>query len=265
MKQNLNILLSIIMILIPMVLPSRANAAVDLAAQLSGRILLQVEAQGKAWYVDPVSRTRAYLGRPADAFQAMRFFGLGITDADLFKIPHSTSPAVSNSPLANRLSGRILLQTQQNGEAWYINPLNKKRYFLGRPQDAFNLMRNLGLGILNSNLASIRVHVRFPDTAAVQPPAMEPPTVRVPATVQVAIANFAFSPPTIRIKAMDTVRWTNTDFIAHTVTPASATPQIFGSGFINQGQSYSFQFTKAGTYEYFCTVHPLAKGTVIVE
>ena len=43
--------------------------------------------------------------------------------------------------LEEKLSGKIVLQVEQNGEAWYINPNNYKRYFLGRPNDAFALMR----------------------------------------------------------------------------------------------------------------------------
>jgi len=57
--------------------------------------------------------------------------------------------------MAERLSGRILLQVEQNGEAWYVNPVDGKKYFMGRPQDAFNLMRELGLGITDSNLNQI--------------------------------------------------------------------------------------------------------------
>lgn len=59
--------------------------------------------------------------------------------------------------LADRLSGRILLQVEENGEAWYVNPVNNERYFLGRPADAFKVMRNLGLGISNSNLDQIPI------------------------------------------------------------------------------------------------------------
>lgn len=59
--------------------------------------------------------------------------------------------------LANRLSGRILLQVEENGEAWYVNPVNNERYFLGRPADAFKIMRNFGLGISNSDLDQIPI------------------------------------------------------------------------------------------------------------
>jgi len=128
--------------------------AETLAERLSGRILLQVEQNGEAWYVNPVDEKRYYLGRPSDAFDVMRNLGLGITDSDLSSIPTS-SEAKHSSSLTQRLSGRILLQVEQNGEAWYVNPVDEKRYYLGRPSDAFDVMRNLGLGITDNDLSSI--------------------------------------------------------------------------------------------------------------
>lgn len=53
-------------------------------------------------------------------------------------------------------AGNIFLQIERNGEAWYINPNNNKRYFLGRPGDAFSVMRQSGLGISNSNFDSLK-------------------------------------------------------------------------------------------------------------
>lgn len=57
--------------------------------------------------------------------------------------------------VAERMKGSILLQVESRGEAWYVNPKNNKRYFLGRAEDAFNVMRQLGVGITNSNLNTI--------------------------------------------------------------------------------------------------------------
>jgi hypothetical protein len=54
-------------------------------------------------------------------------------------------------------AGKIFLQVEQNGEAWYVNPDDSKRYYLGRPQDAFNIMRSLGLGITNIDLENITI------------------------------------------------------------------------------------------------------------
>ncbi|MBI4250193.1 hypothetical protein HY622_01220 [Candidatus Uhrbacteria bacterium] len=123
--------------------------------RLSGRILLQVESKGEAWYVDPGSRQRVSLGRPADAFQAMRSFGIGITNADLDRIATVDEQQEGDEKIASRLAGKIVLQVQSKGEAWYINPVNLRRYFLGRPADAFSVMRNLGLGIANKDIKAV--------------------------------------------------------------------------------------------------------------
>jgi hypothetical protein len=53
--------------------------------------------------------------------------------------------------------GRIFLAVERNGEAWYVYPGDSKRYFLGRPDDAFQLMRRKGLGISNKSLNQIKI------------------------------------------------------------------------------------------------------------
>lgn len=130
------------------------TAAVSLRDRLAGRILLDVDSHGAAWYVSPVTRERYSLGRPAEALSVMRELGLGIADADLAAI---AEPNVSATPskTAARLSGRLLLAVQQHGEAWYVNPVDLRRYYLGRPTDALAVMRLLGLGITAADLALI--------------------------------------------------------------------------------------------------------------
>jgi hypothetical protein len=58
-----------------------------------------------------------------------------------------------------KLTGRILLQVEANGEAWYVNPKDGKRYSLGRPDEAFRVMRKLSIGASNNNLNKIRANV----------------------------------------------------------------------------------------------------------
>lgn len=123
------------------------SKASDLSIRLSGKILLQVESKGEAYYVNPIDQKKYYLGRPNDAFEIMRSFGLGVSNNDLNNF-------LKNGARSN-LSGRILIQVQDKGQAYYINPDNLKLYYLGRPNDAFNLMRQLGLGISNYNLSQI--------------------------------------------------------------------------------------------------------------
>jgi len=117
----------------------------NLSDQLKGKILLQVEAHGEAYYVYPNDSKRYYLGRPDDAFEIMRKLGLGATHS--FITSYTTYPT--------HVSGKILLDVEQNGEAYYIYPKDRKAYYLGRPADAFRIMRDLGLGITNSDLNKI--------------------------------------------------------------------------------------------------------------
>jgi hypothetical protein len=117
------------------------------AASLNGRILLQVQDRGQAWYVDPANSKRYYLGRAEDAYNIMRNFGLGVSTKDVNSFLASHAPA--------RLSGRIILKVQDKGQAYYVNPINLKLHYLGQPKDAFNVIRSLGLGISNSDLNKI--------------------------------------------------------------------------------------------------------------
>jgi plastocyanin len=79
----------------------------------------------------------------------------------------------------------------------------------------------------------------------------------------VMIMNYAFSPATLTVKVGDTVTWTNMDSAPHTVTVTSG-PVKFNSGNLAQGQSFTYTFTEAGTYSYYCAVHPDMKASVTV-
>ncbi len=142
-----------------------ASAAVDVDA-LRGRILLDVEANGEAWDVTPMPAERHYLGRPDDAFALMRGLGLGITDADLAKIPAAGDASTGDAAARERLAGRILLQVEAHGEAWYVDPATRTRRYLGRPADAFAVMRELGLGITHDDLSSVPVATAAPRSVA---------------------------------------------------------------------------------------------------
>lgn len=180
----------------------------DMGLKLRGKILLQVESNGEAWYLSPITTKAYFLGRPDDAFRVMREQGVGISNSDLEKIPvglllsdgaldsdgdglsdlledaigtdkykkdtdgdgyddyteimHGYDPRKSGGAkmpidlnFANKHKGKIFLQVENNGEAWYVNPADGKRYFLGRPTDAFQAMRALGLGISNENFDNL--------------------------------------------------------------------------------------------------------------
>lgn len=118
-----------------------------LSNKLQGYILLQVEKNGEGWYVFPSDIKKYYLGRPADAFAIMRKLGLGAK--------HDFIKAYSIYP--SNVLGKILIDVNDNGKAYYIYPKDKKAYYLGRPDDAFAVMRKLGLGITNNDIRKIDV------------------------------------------------------------------------------------------------------------
>lgn len=155
-------LFNVLALVISLVLPAQLSAA-TVAEQVKGRIVLDVESLGEAWYISPLSLKRHNLGRPEEAFEVMRLMGLGISNANLAGIPASDQPDNGGDQLLReRLAGRILLQVESRGEAWYVYPGDLRRYYLGRPQDAFQIMRELGLGITQADLQQITIARSLP-------------------------------------------------------------------------------------------------------
>jgi plastocyanin len=85
-----------------------------------------------------------------------------------------------------------------------------------------------------------------------------------PATAEVKVDNFSFSPATLTVAAGTTVTWTNRDDIPHTVV-STDDPKAFKSKVLDTDEKFTFTFSKAGTYPYFCSVHPKMTGTVVVK
>jgi amicyanin len=94
-------------------------------------------------------------------------------------------------------------------------------------------------------------------------PSKVAPARTTSATKSVMIENYAFSPAALTVSVGDTVTWTNMDSAPHTVTVSSG-PVKFASPTLQKGQTFSYTFTKAGTYSYYCAVHPDMKATVKV-
>jgi plastocyanin len=85
-----------------------------------------------------------------------------------------------------------------------------------------------------------------------------------PAAHDVVIDNYSFGPATITVSRGTTITWTNKDDDPHTVV-ADGDPKLFKSGALDTDDSFTFTFTDAGTFKYFCTIHPRMQGTVIVQ
>ena len=78
---------------------------------------------------------------------------------------------------------------------------------------------------------------------------------------EVTIDNFTFSPAELTVKVGTTVTWKNHDDIPHTVVSAGK----FRSKTLDTDEGFSFTFTAAGGYKYFCSLHPHMTGMIKVE
>ena len=104
--------------------------------------------------------------------------------------------------------------------------------------------RSLGVGALASLLSRV--------------PASRRPARR---EMKVTIDNFTFTPPELTLKVGNTVTWTNHDDIPHTVVSAGK----FRSKALDTDNTFTFTFTAAGDYKYFCSLHPHMTGMIKVE
>ena len=82
------------------------------------------------------------------------------------------------------------------------------------------------------------------------------------AAAEVKIDNFSFGPQTLTIPVGTTVTWTNRDDIPHTIV---STDGVFKSKVRDTDESFSYTFTKPGTYTYFCSIHPKMTGKIVVQ
>ena len=79
----------------------------------------------------------------------------------------------------------------------------------------------------------------------------------------VTIDNFTFGPKELTVAVGTTVKWVNHDDIPHTVVETSS--RAFRSKALDTDDSYSFTFANAGTFTYFCSLHPQMTGKIIVK
>lgn len=188
--------------------------------KLKGRILLQTESRGEAWYIDPVLLKRIYLADGASAYQLLRERGVGVKNSDLKKIsigiesrfididtdndnlpdkleeamgtnpnnsdtdgdgysdgseikngynPNGPEKIIADKKFTEKMKGKILLQVESKGEAWYINPADAKRYYLANGEAAYQVMKYLGLGVKNKDLEKIpRENLEFTQASFAQ-------------------------------------------------------------------------------------------------
>jgi plastocyanin len=114
------------------------------------------------------------------------------------------------------------------------------------------------LGFASSALLAVALLASGPKSLAASAPQA------AATTAEVKIDNFSFGPTELKISAGTTVTWVNHDDIPHTVVSTDE-PKLFKSKVLDTDEKFSFTFSKAGTYPYFCSIHPKMTGKVIVQ
>ncbi|MBV9341920.1 MAG: cupredoxin family copper-binding protein [Acidobacteria bacterium] len=79
---------------------------------------------------------------------------------------------------------------------------------------------------------------------------------------EVKVDNFTFGPDTLTVAVNSTVTWLNKDDIPHVI---ASNDGLFKSKALDTDQEYSYTFTKAGTYAYYCSIHPKMVGKIVVQ
>ena len=119
----------------------------------------------------------------------------------------------------------------------------------------FTINKNLG-----SNLRGNTDNQKISDIQATAAPKASSKTD--PSDMTINIGNLSFIPSVLTIRTGTKVTWVNSDTVPHTVT--SDTANLFDSGTLLFGQSFSYTFTNTGSFGYHCNIHKIMRGIVVV-
>jgi len=123
----------------------------ELAQKLAGKILIQVENDGEAWYVYPVDLKRYYLGRPKNVLELKSLLGIALDSEELINYLYFDKIFPSN------LAGKMVYDTANPGSAYYVDPETRLGHELKEPNSAWRILKEKGLGVSNENIRKIVV------------------------------------------------------------------------------------------------------------
>lgn len=123
------------------------QAASPLQEKLKGYFLIQVEDHGQVWYITPDSGEKILVENSDIAFEILEKYGLGIKSEKLAEYLDSSFPG--------NFKAKIFLDVENNGEAYYVNPIDMKGWYLDNKDNIINIIGGFALGISNENLSKI--------------------------------------------------------------------------------------------------------------
>lgn len=143
----------------------RSRSTSDINNRFKGHVMLKAEDKGQLYYISPVSKKAYYIVTPKHTMQIMKGTSIGVSTANIEKVPvggycpstrpNCDNPAKHDQTFANHYKGYIFLEVEEKGEAWYVNPKDGKRYYLGTPENAYNILASASTGISNKDFANL--------------------------------------------------------------------------------------------------------------
>jgi endonuclease YncB( thermonuclease family) len=139
-------------------LPAGVSAASDPQAEAkanAGRILIDVAAHGEAWYVNPQSLARVYLGRPHEALERLQKRAIYVNFWNISRLAESDGMP-NDVEYAKAVAGYVLSPDDLLGAAWYVSPSLGLRLRLATPDDAWLVMKT-GVAVSSAVLKAIPI------------------------------------------------------------------------------------------------------------
>jgi plastocyanin len=118
------------------------------------------------------------------------------------------------------------------------------------------LLTVLAIGLISLSIDSIPVFSQASTTISIVPGSSAPTN------------KIFYDPSPANVAVGTTVTWTNNDATLHTATsgtPDSGPSGEFDSSYLAKGKTFQHTFDKAGTFDYYCTLHPFMIGQVVVK
>lgn len=137
---------------------SSGPTAPEIKTRYSGSVIIEDNHFTPSyWYVEPESQTRYLLNDGKSVSQLLKNLGLGIANKDLAKIPTSTESLNVDYELTHNMRGKFLLQVEENGEAWYVNPLDNLRYSIANGKEGLKTLQKLGIEVDDVKMRAIPI------------------------------------------------------------------------------------------------------------
>jgi len=105
-----------------------------------GQVLVDVSRHGEAWYVNPQSRMKVFLGRPDEALERLQSRAIHVSFANISRLAEAVE-GETDVEYAEAVAGYVLMPDDLIGAAWYVDPSTGLRRRLATPEDAWGLMR----------------------------------------------------------------------------------------------------------------------------